>query len=147
MDSRIRFRTKMSWIRNTALLSHGPYQKLFRRKPFVQCSRYWSVCFWAIRIRNYFNLTRRRLFHQQAKNWRKPLKSWEILDFYFLQFCEFLFTVPYMLAFEYWWKCTFYVNFSNIFNINFTFVFPSFKCLRLHITRRYKLFRYFYVLK
>ncbi len=30
--------------------------------------------------------------------------------------------------------------FSNILNINFTFVFPSWKCLRLHIMKRYKLF-------
>jgi hypothetical protein len=38
-----------------------------------------------------------------------------------------------------------YMNFSNIFNINFTFVFPSCSCksVRLHITMRYKLFRGF----
>jgi ethanolamine ammonia-lyase large subunit len=33
--------------------------------------------------------------------------------------------------------------YSNIFNINFTFVFPSGKCVRLHITTRYELLRFF----
>ncbi len=37
--------------------------------------------------------------------------------------------------------------FSNVFNINFTFVFPSWKCVRLHITTRYKLFREFFLKK
>jgi hypothetical protein len=31
--------------------------------------------------------------------------------------------------------------FSNILNINFTFVSPSCKCVRLHIMTRYKLYR------
>ncbi len=33
--------------------------------------------------------------------------------------------------------------FNNILNINFTFVFPSGKCVRLHIMTRYKIYRDF----
>jgi hypothetical protein len=32
------------------------------------------------------------------------------------------------------------INFSNILNINFTFVFPACKCVRFHIVTRYKIF-------
>ncbi len=37
--------------------------------------------------------------------------------------------------------------FSNILNINFTFVFPSCKCVRLHIMTRYKLLRKLFYIK
>jgi hypothetical protein len=36
------------------------------------------------------------------------------------------------------------IIFSNILNINFTFVFPSYKCVRVNILTRYKLFRNFF---
>ncbi len=38
-------------------------------------------------------------------------------------------------------------NFANIFNINFTFVFPSFKFVKLHIKTRYNFFREFIFFK
>ncbi len=38
-------------------------------------------------------------------------------------------------------------SFSNILKINFTFVFPSWKCVRLHIMTRYKLLREFFFYK
>jgi hypothetical protein len=37
--------------------------------------------------------------------------------------------------------------YSNILNINFTFVFPSCKCVRLHFMTRYKIFSKFFLIK
>jgi hypothetical protein len=37
-----------------------------------------------------------------------------------------------------------YMNGTKLFNINFTFECTSCKCVRLHITTRYKLFRGFF---
>jgi hypothetical protein len=39
------------------------------------------------------------------------------------------------------------MTFSIILNINFTFVFPSCKCLRLHIMTKYKLFMEIFLYK
>ncbi len=38
-----------------------------------------------------------------------------------------------------------YTHFSTILNINFTFVFPSFKCVRLHNMMGYNLFKDFFL--
>ncbi len=84
--------------------------KLIQKETFCAMFQKRIRMFWAIRIRNYLNASERGLINQQEKL-KKPLEKLR--------------------------KSLIYI-FHSIFNINFTFVFPSCKCLRLHITTRYK---------